>query len=323
MVSAGAANKKAFGIDRTTNPWSDMVGTEVIWVAGSNVAECSPITTNYIWQARELGAKVIVQDPRITPLRADVRFVPPGQARARRGAVCRRAEPDDRTRLDRSRVHRRAHRRLRSGDGVLSRMGCGADRGGHRRARTPDPAGSGVLGNRAAPVSCSMRAASSTTRTASRTPWARSTWCWRPAASASPRADTARSSARATARAAANTGRNATSCPAGATSATPSIAATSPASGGSTRASCRDPASTPTRCSGKSTQARSRASSRSASTRRSRCPTTSSSRAVWTSSSSTSRSTSSSTRRRATPTSCCRAACTRRTRASSPRSRDA
>ncbi len=68
MVSAGAANKKAFGIDRTTSPWSDMVGTEVIWVAGSNVAECSPITTNYIWQARELGAKIIVQDPRITPI---------------------------------------------------------------------------------------------------------------------------------------------------------------------------------------------------------------------------------------------------------------
>jgi assimilatory nitrate reductase catalytic subunit len=68
MVSAGAANKKAFGIDRTTNPWSDMVGTDVIWVAGSNVAECSPITTNYVWQAREQGAKVIVQDPRITPV---------------------------------------------------------------------------------------------------------------------------------------------------------------------------------------------------------------------------------------------------------------
>jgi assimilatory nitrate reductase catalytic subunit len=68
MVSAGAANKKAFGIDRTTNPWSDMVGTDVIWVAGSNVAECSPITTNYIWQAREQGARVIVQDPRITPI---------------------------------------------------------------------------------------------------------------------------------------------------------------------------------------------------------------------------------------------------------------
>ena len=68
MVSAGAANKKAFGVDRTTNPWSDMVGTEVVWVAGSNVAECSPITTNYLWQAREQGARIIVQDPRITPI---------------------------------------------------------------------------------------------------------------------------------------------------------------------------------------------------------------------------------------------------------------
>jgi assimilatory nitrate reductase catalytic subunit len=68
MVSAGAANKKAFGIDRTTNPWADMIGSEVIWVAGSNVAECSPITTDYLWQARERGAKIIVQDPRITPI---------------------------------------------------------------------------------------------------------------------------------------------------------------------------------------------------------------------------------------------------------------
>jgi assimilatory nitrate reductase catalytic subunit len=40
----------------------------VIWVAGSNVAECSPITTNYLWQAREQGARIIVQDPRITPV---------------------------------------------------------------------------------------------------------------------------------------------------------------------------------------------------------------------------------------------------------------
>jgi assimilatory nitrate reductase catalytic subunit len=68
MVSAGAANKKAFGIDRTTNPWSDMIGAAVIWVAGSNVADCSPITTNYLWQAREHGAKIIIQDPRLTPI---------------------------------------------------------------------------------------------------------------------------------------------------------------------------------------------------------------------------------------------------------------
>ena len=68
MVSAAAANKKAFGVDRAANPWSDIPGAEVVVVAGANVAECAPITTDYIWQAREYGARVIVIDPRITPL---------------------------------------------------------------------------------------------------------------------------------------------------------------------------------------------------------------------------------------------------------------
>jgi len=68
MVSAGAANKKAFGIDRAANPWSDILKTEVVWISGANIAECAPITTNYVWQARENGAKIIVVDPRITPI---------------------------------------------------------------------------------------------------------------------------------------------------------------------------------------------------------------------------------------------------------------
>jgi assimilatory nitrate reductase catalytic subunit len=68
MVSAAAGNKKAFGIDRAANPWSDMVGAGVIWVSGANIAECAPITTDYIWQAREHGAKVIVVDPRLHAL---------------------------------------------------------------------------------------------------------------------------------------------------------------------------------------------------------------------------------------------------------------
>jgi assimilatory nitrate reductase catalytic subunit len=68
MVSAGAGNKKAFGIDRAANPWTDIVGSEVVWISGANVAECAPITTNYVWQAREQGAKIIVVDPRITPI---------------------------------------------------------------------------------------------------------------------------------------------------------------------------------------------------------------------------------------------------------------
>jgi assimilatory nitrate reductase catalytic subunit len=68
MVSAAAGNKKAFGIDRAANPWSDILKTEIVWISGANVAECAPITTNYVWQARENGAKIIVVDPRITPV---------------------------------------------------------------------------------------------------------------------------------------------------------------------------------------------------------------------------------------------------------------
>ncbi len=68
MVSAGAGNKKAFGVDRAANAWNDILGAEVIWIAGANVAECAPITTDYVWQARERGARVIVVDPRVTPI---------------------------------------------------------------------------------------------------------------------------------------------------------------------------------------------------------------------------------------------------------------
>ncbi len=68
MESAAAGNKKAFGIDRAGNPMSDIPLAEVIWIGGANVAECAPITTSYIWQARENGARIINVDPRITPV---------------------------------------------------------------------------------------------------------------------------------------------------------------------------------------------------------------------------------------------------------------
>ncbi len=68
MVSAGTGNKKAFGIDRAANSWEDILGAEVILCAGANVAECAPITTDYIWRARDRGAKLIVIDPRVTPI---------------------------------------------------------------------------------------------------------------------------------------------------------------------------------------------------------------------------------------------------------------
>ncbi len=68
MVSAGTAYKLTFGIDRSPNPWSDVPKTDVLLVCGANVAECAPIATSYIWQMRENGGKLLVADPRITPI---------------------------------------------------------------------------------------------------------------------------------------------------------------------------------------------------------------------------------------------------------------
>ncbi len=68
MVSAAAANKKAFGIDRAGNPWADLLETEVIIAAGTNIAECFPVAMQYFWAARDRGAKLVVVDPRATAL---------------------------------------------------------------------------------------------------------------------------------------------------------------------------------------------------------------------------------------------------------------
>jgi assimilatory nitrate reductase catalytic subunit len=90
MVSAGVANKKALGVDRASNPWSDIPLADVVWVAGTNIAETFPITTSYVWRARDRGAKLIVQDPRVVPLArtADLYLpVRPGTDSALFGAV--------------------------------------------------------------------------------------------------------------------------------------------------------------------------------------------------------------------------------------------
>ena len=66
MVSAGAANKMAFGVDRSANPWSDIPLAKAIILTGTNLGECFPILTDYVWRARDNGAKIIVIDPRMT-----------------------------------------------------------------------------------------------------------------------------------------------------------------------------------------------------------------------------------------------------------------
>lgn len=68
MVSAGTAYKPAFGVDRSPIPWSEIPKAQVLLVVGANVAECAPITTSYIWKCRDQGGKLIVVDPRMTPI---------------------------------------------------------------------------------------------------------------------------------------------------------------------------------------------------------------------------------------------------------------
>lgn len=68
MVSAGTAYKLAFGVDRSPIPWEDIPKAEVLFIIGANIGDCAPITTDYVWRCRDNGGRVIVADPRMTPI---------------------------------------------------------------------------------------------------------------------------------------------------------------------------------------------------------------------------------------------------------------
>ena len=67
MSSAAGAYERAFGLDRAPLPMTDIPLANAILVVGSNVAECFPVAMQWIWRARDRGAKLIVVDPRETP----------------------------------------------------------------------------------------------------------------------------------------------------------------------------------------------------------------------------------------------------------------
>ncbi|MGN6813049.1 MAG: molybdopterin oxidoreductase family protein [Thermomicrobiales bacterium] len=68
MSSAAVANARAFGLDRAALPMPDFALSDCIVIVGSNVAECFPIVMKWLWRARDNGAKLIVLDPRETPI---------------------------------------------------------------------------------------------------------------------------------------------------------------------------------------------------------------------------------------------------------------
>ncbi|MBU9721814.1 MULTISPECIES: formate dehydrogenase subunit alpha [Bacillaceae] len=68
MSSAAGGFMKTLGIDRgSTLPWPELEHTDCFFMAGTNTAECHPTTIQWLWKARDKGAKMIVADPRETP----------------------------------------------------------------------------------------------------------------------------------------------------------------------------------------------------------------------------------------------------------------
>lgn len=67
MSSAAGGFLKTFGIDRgSTVPWPELEHTDCFFIAGSNTAECHPTSIQWLWRAKDKGAKLIVADPRET-----------------------------------------------------------------------------------------------------------------------------------------------------------------------------------------------------------------------------------------------------------------
>ena len=83
MVARGGGNNKAFGVDRAANPWSDIALADVIFAAGTNTAECHPLTMPYIWEARDRGGKHHRGRPARHPDRPHRRHPPADPARHR------------------------------------------------------------------------------------------------------------------------------------------------------------------------------------------------------------------------------------------------
>ena len=115
MSSAAMAYARAFGIDRAPLPMTDIPLADCILVVGSNVAECFPIMMQWIWQARDRGASLIVVDPRETPIARTADLWLPVRPGTDVAAAERDAPPGDPRRAGRRGVPGRAHDRLGRG----------------------------------------------------------------------------------------------------------------------------------------------------------------------------------------------------------------
>jgi assimilatory nitrate reductase catalytic subunit len=251
-------NKKAFGIDRATNPWSDMVpGRGHLGRRGQRRRVRAHHDQLRLAGARERREDHRRQDPRITPLaRTCDLFLPvkPGRDIALFNGVLHLM-------IEKGWIDRPSSSSSPSAStrwpSTCASWNPAQDRRGNRRPRAADPPGGENVGHGQVQLPLARpRDRAPLQRRAERAGTINlvlaSGRIGKPRGAA-----TAPSWARPTARAGASTGRSATSSRAGATSQ-PEHRSTSPRSGASPSRTCPGPASIATRCSARSTRARSR-----------------------------------------------------------------
>src|SRR5262249_31583032 len=66
-AASTVAMKKALGYGATTCSYADWIGTDLLVFFGSNVANNQPVTTKYLYHARQRGAKVALVNPYFEP----------------------------------------------------------------------------------------------------------------------------------------------------------------------------------------------------------------------------------------------------------------
>jgi hypothetical protein len=103
---------------------------------GANIGECAPITTDYIWRARDKGARLIVADPRFTPIARNADLYPAGAARHGPRVADGDAPRDHSRRPYGPGLHRGAHHGFREDRGVGGTVESAARRRGQQASRS-------------------------------------------------------------------------------------------------------------------------------------------------------------------------------------------
>ena len=141
-------------------------------VIGANVGECAPITTDYIWRCRDNGGKLIVADPRMTPISRNADLYLPVRPGTDLALLIGMLHVILRDKLQNDEISSRAHHAASSAGGIACKAwDPRTGRGDDRRASRSHREGGALVRRGAIARSRCTRAAWSTIRRAWRIAW--------------------------------------------------------------------------------------------------------------------------------------------------------